>query len=242
VKGVYGITLAVLVGCGDGQETQSESLVEAEFVVSFANIAESDALVTVDGEVAVAFSPGVWVVRETGAPAIFVVETTASLGEEALAESGQVRDLLRELTPFSGTRGVFGGDSESSYGDQPIMPGSVVSFGFRATEGEALSLAAMFGESNDTVAATPLPLLLFDESGVPFSGAVSVSYIDAGTELNEELGTGSNQGPRQPDATSGVAEDGVMTMFDVDDPQGFEFPPLAAVLRIEIQGTVLAAE
>jgi hypothetical protein len=33
-----------------------------------------------------------------------------------------------------------------------------------------------------------------------------------------------------------------MTMFDVDDPQGFEFPPLAAVLRIEIQGTVLAAE
>lgn len=234
--------LVLITGCADALP-HAEDLAEAEFFVTVTNTADPDAIVATTGElIEVAFSPGVWAVQAQAEFAVFGPGSAATQGQELLAETGDVGDLLREIATTSESRGVFGGDSESSYGDQPILPGESVSFGFRAVEGQALSLATMFGQSNDTVAATPDPVALFDESGGPLSGPLSISYLDAGTEHNEELGVGDNQAPRQAQPGDGQAEGGVVTGFGTTDAQGYVFPPLASVLTIEIHGTVVIEE
>ncbi len=231
-----------LAGCADAESPTDVTLREAEFLVTVTNTAAEGALVAADGtDVGAAFSPGAWVVRASAEPGLFEAGRTATAGEEVLAESGHVRDLLRELASVADNRGTFGGDSESSYGDQPLFSGDQVSFGFRATEGQALSFATMFGESNDTVArGQEHPL--FDDSGVPTSTRLVVVYVDAGTERNEELGVGPNQGPRQSEPTAGEVEALRMTEFETTGPQGFEFPTPSSVRVVDITGTLLAEE
>ena len=90
----------------------------------------------------------------------------------------------------------------------PILPGKGYQFGITAAPGQTLSLAWMFGQSNDLFYSNDRPIALFSAEGKPVSGAMTtqISLWDAGTEVNEEPGLGPNQGPRQATPDAGVAE------------------------------------
>jgi hypothetical protein len=74
-------------------------------------------------------------------------------------------------------------------------------------------MAQMFGQSNDWFyAPSPNGIALFDDKGKPVSGDITDQlYLwDAGTEKDEEIGIGPNQGPRQKGTNTGEAENGVV--------------------------------
>ena len=91
-------------------------------------------------------------------------------------------------------------------------------------------MAWMFGQSNDLFYANDRPIALFDGSGKPKGGdmTLQLSLWDAGTEVNEEPGLGPNQGPRQKTPTAGVAEHNAVA--HVSDRYGY--PRTADVLRV----------
>jgi hypothetical protein len=70
----------------------------------------------------------------------------------------------------------------------------------------------MFGQSNDYFYSTRKPVALFDAKGEPLGGDVTAMFAlyDAGTEVNEELGVGPDQAPRQKAPNTGAAENGVV--------------------------------
>jgi len=56
---------------------------------------------------------------------------------------------------------------------------------------------------------------------------------DAGTEQNQEPGTGGDQAPRQMEADSGPSEDAtVRNVMSVDD--GFDYPATGDVLEVTV--------
>ena len=90
----------------------------------------------------------------------------------------------------------------------PITPGQGYEFEIEAAPGQTLSMAWMFGQSNDLFYSNDRPIALFDAAGKPVQGDMTAQLAlwDAGTEVNEEPGLGPNQGPRQKTPEAGVAE------------------------------------
>src|SRR5258705_4140231 len=87
-------------------------------------------------------------------------------------------------------------------------------FSFTANPGMKLSMTLMNGQSNDEFYAPDANgIALFDSKGMPVSGDTTDKLIlwDAGTEVNEELGIGPNQGPRQKGTNTGPDQHGVVT-------------------------------
>ena len=118
--------------------------------------------------VATPFAPVAWAAH-TGMDALVVPGTEASPGLEMLAEDGGPDGLAAELETAGvahlGTAAVPEGASEPG----PVPPGGSYVFEVNGTEGEYLSLAAMFVQSNDWfVAVRDLPL--YDEAGTAVSG------------------------------------------------------------------------
>lgn len=114
-----------------------------------------------------------------------------------------------------------------------IMPGHAYEFTVKAAPGDHLSFATMYGQSNDTFfAPNEQGIALFDESGAQISGDVSdqVWLWDAGTEVNEPLGEGPNQAPRQASPDAGEAENGVVTL--VTDPM--QFPAASELMHVTL--------
>lgn len=72
-------------------------------------------------------------------------------------------------------------------------------------------MTQMFGQSNDWFYAPGANgIALFDAKAVPISGDITDQFYlwDAGTEKDEEIGIGPNQGPRQKGPNTGEAENG----------------------------------
>ena len=99
-----------------------------------------------------------------------------------------------------------------------LGPGQSASVTFNAGKGHYLSFATMFVQSNDLFYAPAADgLALYDASGVAVTGDVTdmIDLWDAGTEVNEEPGTGPNQAPRQTGPNTGMDENGnVMLVND----------------------------
>ena len=103
-------------------------------------------------------------------------------------------------------------------------------------EGEKVSFASMFGESNDWFFAPgPDGIALYDAQGNPVSGDVTsqVSLWNAGTEIDQEPGVGDSVGPNQsapdfgvPDTDATVRLLGATTMLA--DGSSFTLPAIAA--------------
>jgi hypothetical protein len=82
-----------------------------------------------------------------------------------------------------------------------------------ATAGMKLFMTQMFGQSNDWFYAPgPDGIALFDAKGKPMAGDVTDQFYlwDTGTEKDEEIGIGPNQGPRQKGPNTGENENGVV--------------------------------
>lgn len=98
-----------------------------------------------------------------------------------------------------------------------ILAGESRTYSFVAGIGSYLSFATMLVESNDLFFGfEEKGLTLYHEDGTAVTGDVTpkVQLWDAGTEMNEVLGEGNNQAPRQAGPNFGEREDGVVQLID----------------------------
>ena len=127
----------------------------------------------------------------------------------------------------------------------PAFPGDAYAFSFTAGpnvtpgSGMNLSLATMFIQSNDLFYTFPADgLALYDANGNARTGDVTGDLLlyDAGTEVNEEPGVGTNQAPRQSGADTGTDENGVLGRIadGTADRAGFTYPNTADVIRVTL--------
>ncbi len=124
----------------------------------------------------------------------------------------------------------------------PLLPGQVFEVTFPAApnitpnSGARFNFASMFGQSNDMFYSFgPDGIALFDANGNAVTGDVTsmVHLYDAGTEVNQEPGTGSNQAPRQSGPNIGPDENGVVRMVPDGgaDIAGYTYPDKDKVLK-----------
>jgi hypothetical protein len=176
--------------------------------------------------VTVPFSPGAYAAHSDQVQ-IFQVGESATTGVERIAEDGNPAPLVQGL---SGTSGITDGgafstpDGASESG--PIGPGGSYSFTVGAVEGDVLSIGTMYIQSNDLFYAfAPGGVPLYDSNGDPIEGDITgeLNLYDAGTEVDQEPGTGLDQAPRQADADTGAEEQGG-NIVEVEDSNGNSFP------------------
>ena len=134
------------------------------------------------------FAPGAWAVHSSGNNPIFMMGEMASSGLETLSEDGNPADLSTAIASATGvaSSGVFNtpmGKSDPA----PIFPGEKYEFDFSAKEGELLSLATMYVQSNDLFYGFGKSGLELWNGNSPKSGDMSseIKLWDAGTEVNE---------------------------------------------------------
>ena len=171
-------------------------------------------------------APVAWVVHEQ-ANALFTPGASASSGLEALAEDGGPMKLVASLPHENKGAAAVG---RGASGPGPIGPGGNYTFEITAAPGYHLSLATMFVQSNDWFyALTNQPL--FTDAGDPISGNFThmVHLYDAGTEVDQTPGFGSNQAPRQAGPNTGPNEGGVVQPVTAD---GFTTPSQVIHLTI----------
>lgn len=156
-----------------------------------------------------ALSPGLYVLHQREVR-LFSEGLPAANGLEALAETGNPGEIVKVLDGREHMgHGVFntpvGADKPG-----PIGPGGAYEFSFTAKPGMRLSLAMMFGQSNDWFYAPKHQGLELFHNGRPRSGDITNEFMlfDAGTEVNEEPGVGPNQGARQKSIDAGATENG----------------------------------
>jgi hypothetical protein len=182
------------------------------------------------------FAPGIVIVHDdrfqlfqADAPALF-------LGFEAMVEDGNNVDLLAEIAAEAG---VYSADSfaalDADYNDAPMLPGDKAEKSVFASPGHYMTVATMFGESNDVfVAAVSVPL--FDDAGqaIDTDASSMLGLWDAGTEVNEEPGLGPNQASRQAEAGAGDAENGSVVAITGTDADGFAYPAPVDMLALDV--------
>lgn len=184
----------------------------------------------------VPLSPGAWAVHSSGNPIFSLGVGDAGEGLEALAEDGDPSALGTSLAGKSNvsSSGTFT-MPEGTGSVRPAMPGEAFEFTVSAADGDRLSFATMFAQSNDLFLATPPGGTPLFTNGDPVDGDVTfeVSLYDAGTEVNEEPGVGPNQAPRQAAPDTGPDESGVVQPIgSVDD--GFDYPLVPSVIEVTI--------
>jgi Spondin_N len=161
-------------------------------------------------------APVAWTVHPE-ANALFTVGTAASAGLETLAEDGSPVALIDSLMEANkGAAAIPTGGTDPG----PIFaPDGNYTFEVTAVPGDHISLATMFVQSNDWFfSANNLPL--FDAYGNPMQGDITgyTTLYDAGTEVNETPGFGSNQPIRQAGPNTGPDEGGVILAVPDADP------------------------
>jgi hypothetical protein len=186
-----------------------------KFTVRVQNISVADGQMAKNGaKWSFALSPGLWVLNEKKFT-LFTEGKPASKGLEMQAEDGMPAMLAQELVETnhaSFLHGVFNTPA-MAMAPGPIRPGETYEFTVTAMPGMKLMLTMMNGQSNDEFYAPEADgVALFDAKGVALTGDVTRKFVlwDAGTEVNEELGVGANQGPRQAGLNTGADEHGVV--------------------------------
>jgi len=196
-------------------------LADSDPSVSNASVAAQTGLTSV-------FGPGIAVVHAPDETPFFTLgEPDPGLGLEALAEDGNPLPLGntlvdQEVWPYVTVYGP--GDVANGY--SPIEPGLETDFGVRLVEGQVVSVAFMFSQSNDVFLAGT-----FD----PFEGldpTMEFTFYDAGTEENQEPGIGSDQGPRQTGIDTGV-EDADPLVRLLDDR--YTYPAIRDFLAVTLE-------
>jgi len=208
------VMLAALCSCAQPAKTK--------FTLSVTNLATGPVM-GASGEYDAAFSPG-WVRASTNNP-IFV---PGEFADERLTALGTAGDALT----YFGTEGAaFPENLAATYSDAQLHAGGRFETEFEASAGQLVTVACMFGPSNDTIAAAP-GFSLF-EGEIPRSGDVSgqFSFYDLGVEQNEEPGFGANQPAH---GTGGVAEHQPIARIIGVDARGNAYPELSTLLRVEL--------
>ena len=212
------IGLALLSACYLAQLTVATATRKTEptkFTVRVENISNPEGMTASNGQkFPFALSPGMFVLTNKSA-ALFTEGKPSKNGLEMQAEDGDPSGLVASLVAMhhsSNLHGVFN-TPVGAMAAGPIRPGDSYEFTVMAARGTKLFMTQMFGQSNDWFYAPGANgIALFDATGAPVSGDVTDQFYlwDAGTEKDEEIGIGPNQGPRQKGPNTGEAENGVV--------------------------------
>lgn len=182
----------------------------------------------------VVLSPGIYTVNTTDDPLFTNGSADRGKGLENIAEDGDPSKLNASLASAGGivSYGVFNTPVGAS-SPGPLTPGGSYSFTFDASEGDYLSFATMFVQSNDLFYAPSGKGIALFNDGTALSGDVTsmVKLWDAGTEVNEKPGFGLNQAPRQSGPNTGTTEGG--TVRPVND--GFSYPSTSDAIQVTVQ-------
>ncbi|HEU4833460.1 MAG TPA: spondin domain-containing protein [Pyrinomonadaceae bacterium] len=186
------------------------------FTVRVENISNPAGMTASNGEkFPFALSPGMFVLSDRNAALFSEGKPARMNGLEMQAEDGDPSGLVSSLVTMhhsSSLHGVFN-KPVGAMAAGPIRPGDSFEFTVTAMPGMKLFMTQMFGQSNDWFYAPSINgIALFDSKGNPVSGDITNQlYLwDAGTEKDEEIGIGPNQGPRQKGMNTGEAENGVV--------------------------------
>jgi hypothetical protein len=205
-----------------------------KFTVKVENISQGEALRLSTGKTApFVAAPTFWALHAGAGNPIFTGgQPEPGNGLEQLAETGNPEGLIKYVSAVSGVA-VVGANARpiGATGDGPLTPGQAYEFEVSASPGQSLSLAWMFGQSNDLFYSNERPIALFIGPR-PVSGEMTAQLAlwDAGTEVNEEPGLGPNQAPRQKSPDAGTAEK--QSIAHVRDR--YRYPLLSQVLRLSI--------
>jgi hypothetical protein len=213
------IGLALLTACYVTQFTVAVATRKnqpTKFTVRVENISNAEGMTASNGEkFPFALSPGMFVLSAKSAPLFTEGKAVRKNGLEMQAEDGEPSGLVASLNAMhhsSNLHGVFN-TPVGAMAAGPIRPGDSFQFTITATPGMEFFMTQMFGQSNDWFYAPgPNGIALFDSKGNPFEGEITEQFYlwDAGTEKDEEIGIGPNQGPRQKGMNTGEAENGVV--------------------------------
>ncbi len=208
-----GVAAVLLAGCGEEDATTSSttaapsttgvatSTSEAPsgpvtFTLTIENVSDGSDTPT-------PLAPGLVLLLDDGDEALFVPgEPAGDLGLEALSEDGDPTALA------AATGAETFQAEEGGYEAGPLLPGDEFVIELIASPGQRLTFANMFGQSNDWFFATvPVGIELFD-GGAPISGEITdqVRIWDAGTEVDQPIGEGPDQAPRQAAPNTGAAD------------------------------------
>jgi hypothetical protein len=213
------IGLALLSVCYMSQFTVAVATRKVEptkFTVRVENISNPAGMTASNGEkFPFALSPGMFVLSEKSAALFTEGKRARKNGLEMQAEDGDPSGLVASLLAMhhsSNLHGVFN-TPVGAMAAGPIRPGDSFEFTVTAMPGMKLFMTQMFGQSNDWFYSPGANgIALFDSKGNAVSGDITNQlYLwDAGTEKDEEIGIGPNQGPRQKGMNTGEAENGVV--------------------------------
>lgn len=185
----------------------------------------------------VPLSPGAFAVYTGDNPIFIPDEEAPENGIEAVAEDGQPSMLATSLESSENVSasGAFNQPVDSSVAG-PLLPGAKYQFIFSAEQGDMLSFATMFAESNDLFyapSASEGGIALF-EDGIPLSGDITDELLlwDVGTEANEEPGVGGNQALRQSGPNTGP-QDPNSTIRPVDD--AYDYGEVGDHIKVSIR-------
>lgn len=208
-----------------------------DFTVRVENVSTAQSLKLSNGMTAPApTAPVLWTITDEGNPLFTAGKKDRGVGLERLAEEGNPGVLADYISTnvksvlTSGVAAIPVGDKEAG----PITPGKAYEFTVSASPGQRLTIAMMFGQSNDLFYAPgDKAIALFDATGRPITADITsqLQLWDAGTEVNEEPGLGPNQAPRQTGPNAGVAEKGVVRL--VKDK--FKYPATHQVVRVTVK-------
>jgi len=188
----------------------------------------------------VPLSPGAWAIHEDGILPLYNIDSP-DFGEglEAVAEDGVPTMLAASLAEKAGVK--FSGAFDTPVGaDGPgaIGPGGSYQFTCEGTDGDYLSLATMFVQSNDWFYSfAPKGIALF-EDGAPREGDVTeyIFLYDSGTEADEYPGAGLSQVIRQGEGDSGEADPDMNVRF-IDPADQSNVPAGVNVIKVTISST-----
>ncbi len=235
---------------GPSQPSASDTTSMAEdasrattFMVRVENVStEATLKLSTGGTAPAPTAPVLWVVHTGDDPLFTVGQRDRGLGLESLAEDGSPAKLVESLKGKPGIVSVGAaavpvGASEPG----PILPGNAYQFEVSAAAGQRLTLAFMFGQSNDLFFAPGGEGIELFDDGEPVEDDVTSELVlwDAGTEVNQEPGLGADQAPRQAADNTGASERApVLAIKDIND--GFRYPKVKDVVRVTI--VALAAD
>ena len=215
----FAIALALLLAGYLAQFTVATATHKVEptkFTIRVENISDKEGMTASNGQkFPFALSPGMFVLSDKSAPLFTEGKAARKNGLEMQAEDGDPSGLVSSLVAMhhsSNLHGVFN-TPVGAMAAGPIRPGDSFEFTVTAMPGMKLFMTQMFGQSNDWFYAPGANgIALFDAKGNAVSGDITDQlYLwDAGTEKDEEIGIGPNQGPRQKGTNTGEDEHGVV--------------------------------
>jgi hypothetical protein len=187
-----------------------------KFTVRVENISDPAGMTASNGtNFPFALSPGLFVLSGKNGLLFTEGKPARANGLEMQAEDGDPSGLMKSFEAMhhaSNLHGVFN-TPVGAMGAGPIRPGDSYEYTFTAAPGMKLFTTMMFGQSNDWFYAPDANgIVLFDAKAMPVTGDVTAKFVlwNAGTEVDEEIGIGPNQGPRQKGVNTGADEHGVV--------------------------------